>query len=193
MIEAMSSEANWIATYLRSRPIAPILEQSNEKENLIALKFMYCLNYEIEQNKLYDRMQNANSDALMMKLMEFKSFKSFLFYEYTVKQELDRFALLCTVCGLLGPYRCILSHMAINHNTHTGSKMCLYCDGIELQKHFDENSLKQCYRNYSREQNINESDRSVCKVVKEFYDLLKEISVKFSLITTRSQQFTAKR
>lgn len=189
----MSQEINRISAYLHTRPIAPILEQSDEKENLIALKVMCVLDFEMEQNHLYDRIQNAKRDTLMMQLMQFHTFQSFKFYEYNVKREIKQFALRCTACGLLGPYACILSHMAINHDLHIGLKMCLYCDRVQLQKHFDNNSLERCYRSYLREQNITENDTNVCKIVTEFYDLLKKISEKFSIITTRNHNYAAKR
>lgn len=57
----MSIEADRITEYLRTRPIAPILEQSDEKENLIALKFMYILDYETERN------QSKLNEFLMIK------------------------------------------------------------------------------------------------------------------------------
>lgn len=189
----MSREVNCIAAYLRTRPIAPILEQSDEKENLIALKVMYILDFEMDRNELYTRMENVNCDTLLMQLLRFHTFKSFKFYEYTVKRELKRLTLQCTVCGLLGPYACILSHMAINHTLHVGLKMCLYCDRVELRKHFDNNSLDRCYRNYLRERNINESDTNVCKIVSEFYDMMRRISEKFSVITVRKHNYAGKR
>lgn len=188
----MPREVNRIASYLRTRPIAPILEQSNEKENLIALKVMYILDYETERIKLYERMQSVNSNTLLTQLMQFHTFQSFKFYDYIVKRELKQYVLRCTMCGLLGPYASILSHMAINHDVHIGLKMCLFCDRVELQKHFDNNSLERCYRNYLREQLINE-ETNVCQIMTDFYDMLRKISEKFSIITIRNHNYAAKR
>lgn len=189
----MCDEAYRIIEYLQTRPIAPILEQSDEKGNIVALKFMYILDNETERSQLYDRIRNAKSASLMQQLMQFHTFKSFKFYDYNVKRGLKTFVLQCTACKLIGPYPYILSHMAINHNLHIASKMCGYCDRVELQKHFDSNTLGRCYGNYLRDRNIYDWDANVCKIVVEFYDMLKRVSDQFSIITIRSQNYAAKR
>lgn len=182
-----------IASYLRTRPIAPIFKRSNEKGNAIALKIMCILDKETERSQLYDRIQKTKSDTLMMQLMQFHTFQSFRFYDYNVKREIKQYALRCTACGLIGPYACILTHMAINHDLHIGLKMCVYCDRAELQKHFDNNSLERCYRNYLRERNINECDTVEGKIVSEFYDMLRKICEKLSIVTVRNHSYAAKR
>lgn len=188
----MSSEIDYITEYLRTRPIAPILERSVEKDNLIALKFM--LDYEMEQRKLYRRIQNINSASLlMMQLMQFHSFESFRFYDYVVKQEVNKLVLQCSSCGLIGPYASMQTHMAINHNVHIASKMCGYCNCVELREHFDNNTIGRCLVNYLNERNISEWDTNVCNIVAEFYDILRNIAEKFSIITTRRKNYAAKR
>lgn len=189
----MPTEADSIAAHLRTRPIAPILEQSNEKQNLVALKVMSVLDFEMDSIGLYSRIKTVNSDRLLMQLMQFHTFQFFKYYEYNVNREIKRLILQCTVCGLVGPYACIVSHMAINHDLHTGLKMCLYCERVELQKHFNNNSLERCYKIYLRDRNIDEVDTRVSNIVKEFYKMLWRISGKFSIITIRNQNYGAKR
>lgn len=189
----MSSEEESIAAYLRTTPIAPILEQSDENQSLIALKVMAVLDNEMNRNGLYNRIDRTNSDTLLMQLLQFHTFQSFKYYDYVLRREIKRLTLRCTVCGLFGPFTCILSHMAINHDSHIGLKMCLYCDRVEMQKHFENHSLDRCYVKYLREQNITASEKIVCEIVAEFYDMLRKISDKFSIITTRNQTYSAKR
>lgn len=189
----MCREMKRIAAYLRTRPIAPILALSDESRGLAALKVMFVLDYEMERSRMYERIQSADSDTLLLQLLHFHTFQSFKFYEYNVRKEMKPFALQCTACGLLGPYAYILSHMAINHNLHIGLKMCLYCDRVELQKHFDNNTLDRCYRTYLRDRNITEWHTNVCKIVTEFYDFLKKIAERFSTVTIRSNNYAAKR
>lgn len=193
MFVTMSREINHIAAYLRTRPIAPVLAQSNESEGLRALKVMLVLDHEMERIHMYERIQSANSETLLMQLMLFHTFQSFKFYDYNVRKEIKTFALQCTACGLLGPCAYILSHMAINHNLHIGLKMCSYCDRVELQKHLENKTLDRCYRNYLRDRNIIEWDTNVCKIVAEFYEWLKKFAEKISNVTTRHQNYAAKR
>lgn len=106
----MSSEIHRIAAYLRTRPIAPILAQSNEKQSLVALKFMVILDHETERNQLYQRMRMVNSTSLMLQLMQFHKFESFKFYDYAIKRnEIVCFAMHgvwadCTVCMHFGAH-----------------------------------------------------------------------------------------
>lgn len=190
----MSEEVNRLTAYLQKRPIAPILAQSDEKQNLTALKFMVILDHETERNQLYTRMRMVNSTSLMLQLMQFHKFESFTFYDYSrIRREMKTFVLQCSACGLIASYACIMVHMAVNHNLHMGSKMCGYCDRAEIQKHIDNNTLDRCCGNYLRERNITKWDTTVCKIVAEFYDMLKIISEKFSVVTFRNHNYAAKR
>lgn len=180
-----------IAAHLRGRPIARIFEKSNEKDNAIALKLMCILDFQMEQLNLYTEIQSTNPKLLGL-LLQFSSFASFRYYDYAVKKEFGPRILRCKFCNLVGPYASILSHMAINHNTHVGMKFCLYCNRVELEKHFDENSLDQCYQNYYQRNEWHdfECGTKVLGIVVKFFGMLKRLSKKLEIYSMRQKQYT---
>lgn len=90
MAEKMASEMakfdveiHRISNHLKNQPIAGIFKNSNEKDNIVALKFMAVVDFHIQRNewKLYDRINNS-SPKLMSQLLQFRSYETFTYYEY---------------------------------------------------------------------------------------------------------------
>lgn len=180
-----------IAEHLRGRPIAIVFEQSHEKDNIIALKLMCILDFQMELLDLYSKIQSSNPKLLGL-LLRFSSFASFKYYDYAVKKEIGPRILRCKFCDLVGQYAHILSHMAINHNTNVGMKICVYCNRVELEKHFVENSLDQCYQKYLQQNEWHdyECNENVLDMVINFFGMLKRLSKKFEIYSMRQKQYT---
>lgn len=170
-----------IAQHLRKGPFASIFEQSSEKDDHNALKFMCIVDYNAQRLDLYTRMLSADR-KLLAQLMHFRSYGSFRYYDYQVGQEIGNRVLKCKFCELIGPYGCILTHMAINHNEHMPLKTCTYCNAIDLKKHFRDDSLHQCFVNYLRSNDI-EVNETVFSIITEFYAMLEELSDKLAIKT----------
>lgn len=179
-----------IAQHLKKGLFAPIFEQSAEKTDPVALKMMCVVDYNVQCWNLYHRMQ-AVGPKLMRQLMQFRSYGTFKYYDYLVGSDIEKFVLKCKFCDLIGPYGYILTHMAINHDTHIGLKLCVYCKRIDLKQHFVNNSLDDCYAEYIRNNDI-EMDEDVCDIVTAFYDTLKGLAAKFKIKTLRNYGFTGK-
>lgn len=177
-----------IAQHLQKGPFAPIFDQSSEKDDHVALKFMCIVDYKTQRWDLYNRIKD--NPKLLGQLMQFRSYGRFKYYDYQAGHEMGKRVLKCKFCELIGPYGCILSHMAINHNTHIGVKVCNYCNRIDLRKHYDDNSLQQCYGNYLQQHDI-QWNESVCLIVSDFYAMLKTLSQKFKINTVRNHVFAA--
>lgn len=179
-------EFNYEATaqHLQKGPFAPIFDQSNEKGDHVALKLMCIIDYNAQRLDLYSRMQSAHP-KLLAHLMQFHSFGTFKYYDYQTGNELGIRVLKCKFCDLTGPYGRILTHMAINHNEHVRLKTCAYCNRTDLKKHFADDSLHQCFASYLRN-NCCEWDEKICKIVTDFYDMLKELADKFKIKAVRS-------
>lgn len=173
-----------IAVHLRKGPFASIFEQSNEKDDHVALKLMCIVDYNVKRWGLYKHMQDTNP-RLLAQLMQFQSYGKFKFYDYQVGHEIGKRVLQCKFCDLIGPYGYIFTHMAINHNDHSPLKTCAYCNRIDLKKHFGDDSLHPCFANYLRTNAI-EWNENVCNIVTNFYDMLKELANKFKIITIRT-------
>lgn len=180
-IEEFNTEAT--AAHLQKGPFASIFEYSNEKTNPIALKLMCIIDYNTQRMELYQRMLAADP-KLLTQLMQFHSYGLFKYYDYQVDQVIGKHVLKCKFCELIGPYRCIATHLAINHDTHIELTRCAYCNRIELKKHFGEDLLHKCYAKYLQ-QNAIQLDETVCSIVSDFYGMLKEIAVKFKISTDR--------
>lgn len=180
-----------IAAHLRGRPFAEIFEQSHEKDNVIALKLMCILDFQMEQLNLYTKIQ-ATKPKLLGLLLQFSSFASFKYYDYAVKKEIGARVVRCKFCDLVGPYANILTHMAINHNTHVGMKMCLYCNRVELENHFTEKSLDPCYQKYLRQNETNDGkfNPKVLEIVTGFFAMLKKLSKTLDIHSVRQKQYT---
>lgn len=177
------------AQHLQKGPFAPIFEQSDEKDNPIALKLMCIVDYYAQRWDLYTSIQGSNSLKLLQQLMQFRSYGSFKYYDYPAS--MGKRVLQCKFCDLTASYGLILTHMAINHNAHIGMTMCNYCNSTELKRHFDQNSMGECYANYIQRNGI-EVNETVCKIVVDFYAMLKKISDKFKITTVRNNTFTGK-
>lgn len=179
-----------VAKHLQTSPFASIFEQSNEKDDAVALKLMCIVNFETQRHSLYPRIQEA-SPKLLAQLMQFHSYGTFKYYDYQVGGEIGKRVLKCKFCELIGPYGLILTHMAINHNAHIGLKKCAYCNRVVLKRHFADASIEQCYARYLRNNHI-EMDAGTMKVYKiviKFYDMLKDLSIKFAISTIRNHGF----
>lgn len=179
-----------IVRHLRGRPIACIFEQSHEKDNLIALKLMCILDSEMDRLNLYAEI-NATNPKLLGLLLRCTSFATFKYFDYAVKKEIGPRILRCKFCELVGPYACILSHMTISHNTHVGVKVCAYCNRCELQKHFEENTLDECYQRYIQQNEWHEFECNVgaLNIVIKFFEMLKRLSKKFEVYSIRQKSY----
>lgn len=189
-MEAAVDEVARLNAYLRGRPFARIFEQCYEKDDIVALKFMCILDHEMDRLNLYADI-NATNPKMLALLMQFRSFAAFRYYEYNVRKDIGARILRCKFCALIAPYAYIFTHMAINHNTHIGLKLCAYCNRTELDTHFDENSLEQCYHSYLRriECHSHESNINVHVVVTKYFKLLKALAQNFDVHTVRHKQF----
>lgn len=189
-MEAAKDEIARITAYLRGRPIARIFEQCHEKDNIIALKLLCILDHEMNRLNLYSEI-NASNPKLLALLMQFSSFAAFRYYEYAVRKDIGARILRCKFCNLVAPYAYVLAHMAINHNTHVGLKICAYCNRVELNKHFDDKSLEQCYHKYiqQNEWHNHEWNVTVRDIVTKYYQLLKALARSFDVYTVRHKQF----
>lgn len=179
-----------VAQHLKKGSFAPIFEQSNEKNDAVALKLMCIVDFETQRHDLYPRMQKP-SPKLLPQLMQFHSYGTFKYYDYQVGVRIGKRVLKCKFCDLIGPYGLILTHMAINHNAHIGLKRCVYCNRNDLKEHFADETMEHCYASYLQRHDI-EVDRGTMKsytIVKKFYDMLKELSVKFGISTFRNYGF----
>lgn len=178
-----------LKTHLNDRFIAPIFDclNYNEKNDETALKFMCVIDYEMEKMNLYGQIDQTKK-FLLYQLLKFYSYKSFTYYDYGHNEHLSGKNLKCRLetCQFFGPYTLMLTHMAINHNLHVGSKECQYCCEIDLKKHFEDNTLEGCYQKYLLKQHITQSSIQVTpKYVTQFYEVLKKFSRKMDIFTSR--------
>lgn len=183
-----------IATHLRGRPIAEIFEECSEENNIFALKFLCILDFELSRLGLYTKINaiKLTHPKTLKLLMRFHTFASFNYYDYAVKKKaIGSRILQCKFCPLVAPYAFILTHMAINHNAHIGMKMCVYCNSVELEQHFADNTLEQCYQNYMQKIDGHdfEWNDNVSEIVLNFFGMLKKLSKKFGICSFRRKQF----
>ncbi|XP_031622385.1 uncharacterized protein LOC116340201 isoform X2 [Contarinia nasturtii] len=177
-----------ISIHLSKRPIAVVMEQSNEKTNLVALQLMCIIDYYMEERRLYDRIVKTECPKLLLQLMKFFTFVSFKYYDYRASRKIGNQILRCKFCALIGHYTCILSHMAINHNAHIGLKQCAYCYREELKTHFDDCTFDTCYETYMRKHHVHKND-NIIEIVATFYGLIKEIAEKLNQCTVRNHAY----
>lgn len=174
--------------HLKGRPIAPILETSNEKFNSRALKMMCVLDHELEQSGLY--LEMATMPKLKLQLLNIHSFASFKYFKYTLMKEakIDNKILKCKQCEVIGPYLIVLEHMAINHDFHASAQLCMWCEKVSYQTHSNtSNSSDQCYENYLRKQQFSSIEYPA--VIVSFYNLLDRMAKKLHARTTRREDF----
>lgn len=179
-----------LTIHLQQKPIATILENCSEKNNLTALRFMCIVDYHTRERNLYMRIGASSHPKLLAQLLQFRQFETFKFYDYRVNTKIGKRVLKCKYCELIGPYGCILTHMTINHNVHIGLKKCVFCNHEELRTHIAQNTLNRCYNDYILRHNI-EINKIVCGIVDDFYNMLKKISEKLSISTIRNQGYAA--
>lgn len=189
MAQSAIDAAN-ITEHLMKRPIAAILEQCVEKDDFKALQFMCIVDYYAEKRNLYSRIGGSSCPKLLSLLFQFRHFEKFKYFDYPINRKMKWYVLQCKFCELTGPYRCILTHMAINHNVHIGLKMCAYCNKKELKEHFADNSLEQCYNEYFQRHHI-VIDEKMWEIVADFYDMMKQLSRKLKIVTHRYSGFFA--
>lgn len=178
--------------HLSKRPIAPVFKnlKEHEKSDEIAQKFMCIVDYELNKNDLYARLNQTNSPKLLHELLGFHSYKSFTYYEYVSGSFLEGKFLQCKFdqCEFIGPYLLTLTHMAINHNTDVGSTICEYCNDQDLREHFLEDTFDECYQNYLDNKHISDGvieENTVHQIILDFYNMLKECSKKLEVYTKR--------
>lgn len=176
-----------LAEHLAKRPIAPIFEKSNEKNNEVALKFMCLVDFYAAERKLYDAINQH--PKLLSQLMQFHSYGSFIYYNYQLNRGVGDCLLQCKFCELTGPIGCIMVHMAINHNAHIGVKMCVYCNREELNAHIHDGTLIKCYKSYMDRYGIVASNIKTSKILINFYRLVKSLADTLGVMITRSDTF----
>lgn len=172
--------------YLSNRRIAPILHNSTEKDDLIALKLMCIIDYYTEQGKLYSNIERE--PKLLTQLMQFKSYGSFTYYDCIVDRVNGECLLQCEFCEFIGSYALVLTHMAINHNAHISNKMCAYCKRKDVVTH-SENTLQNCYENYLKKHSLR-VDGVKTEITFEFFKILKNIAKRLKVIIIRNDFFT---
>lgn len=177
----------------KRRPFATVFDQlpTVEKDDPVAVKFMFVVDYNVQQCDLYNRIAAAANSKLLTQLMLFHSYGKFKNYEYQVGQKIRKRLLKCKFCELIGLYGCILTHMAISHDAHISLKTCAYCNRVDLRTHFNDDSLEQCYAHYLDCNSI-EVDELVCSIVTDFYAMLRTLAINFSINTQRNYNFTGK-
>lgn len=163
-----------IAQHLEKQMIAPIFRDSDEKNNLIALKLMCVVDYHVSHNNLYNRIKmQTEYPKLLKELLSFRSFGSFAYYNYQMnKSKFGKMVFKCKWCELVGNVEFIFTHMAINHNAHISVNGCVYCDRRE---HANETEFLKCYTEYLQKHSVT-FDENVTKVVADFYEMLKKLS-----------------
>lgn len=178
--------------YLKSQPIAPVFEalQDDEKNNEIALKFMFIVNYMGLQTGLYQRIYGSNQPKLLHQLLGFHSYKLFTYYQYVSSGTFLGKDLQCKIggCQFFGPYMTTLTHMAVNHDKHSSSKMCAYCCRIKLKAHFDDDSFQRCYEKYLQRDDILDMGTEATamdEIVTNFYKNLKICAESVGVCCTR--------
>ncbi|XP_037033656.1 uncharacterized protein LOC119072517 isoform X1 [Bradysia coprophila] len=175
-----------LTKYLQNLPIYPIFENCSEKDNFTALQFMYIVDFHANYYiKLYDRIKGVQQPKLLGQLLQFRQFEKFRYFHYSVAKQYGNSVLQCRYCPLVGPCGCILSHMAINHNVHTGLKHCVFCNG---ETHVTSNSLFECYKNYIQRNDI-EIDEKVCEIVAIFYDMMRKLSRALNICVERRKGY----
>lgn len=175
-----------LRAHLVKRPIAAIFENSNEKNDETALKFMCLVDYYVAEHKFYDEF--VKYPKLMAQLLRFHSYSSFVFYSYPAIRTISGHLLQCKFCELTGPYSHILTHMAINHNAHIGLKTCAYCNRSQLIEHMQNGTFNTCYQHYMTTHGIDPNAVNV-EIVNNFYKLLKNISSALDVLIFRTEAF----
>lgn len=182
----MNSKLN---EHLQKRDIAPILAQSTEKEDEVALKIMCIIDHALIKRDFYSQMKAE--PKLIHQLIGFKSYSAFNYWKYLKPQKFPSdYVLECWKCKLVGPYYLILSHMAATHNTHVGSNKCLYCKKVDTKVHFEDNTLQRCYEDYLTKNAIENTNYP--DVIVKFYDMLQELAKILGVLHTRTEAYTAK-
>lgn len=178
-----------VLDHLQSRPIAIVSNVLTENGNSSALKLICVLDYELEMTKLYTEI--AAIPNLSEQLLKFHSFAKFKYFSYKLPKYLFGNKLLrCKFCRLVGPYVTMLEHMAISHNWHADTKLCMWCEKTKFKVHVSQNTLNQCYGLYEENQQL---DNIKCpKVIKTFYDLLKKLAKRLHVKISRSDTFRSK-
>lgn len=169
--------------HLRGRPIAPIVNASEEKDDGIALKMMCIVDFTLESSGFYQKMKSM--PKLMGQLLNFHSFAAFKYIKYVKETTVIDKALQCKFCELIGPYTLVLEHMVINHGYNASAVKCMFCNDANLQDHNDSGTLHGCYENYKAKF----SNLLISDVIVEFYDLLKKLAKQLNVQCSRNKQF----
>lgn len=174
--------------HLRNRDIAPILAQSTENDDEMALKMMCIIDHALLKRGFYSQI--IAEPKLIHQLLGFKSFSSFNYWKYIKPLKFpDDYVLECWNCKLVGPYYLILSHMATTHNTHVGSKTCLYCKNVDTKAHIEDSTLQRCYHEYLTKNAIDNT--TYPEFIVKFYDMLQELAKILRVLHTRTEVYTA--
>lgn len=180
-----------ILSYLSRRPIAPIVEKSNEKNNVRALQLMCIVDHHMGQRKMYDRF--AGHPKMLTQLLQFHSFVSFKYYDYRANSKMFQKLMQCKFCELIGPCTLILTHMSMNHNTHIGLKTCIFCNRTDFADHLKTNTgLDDCYHEYKTKYNEIEElskDHNLLNAIVDFYEMLNAISSRLNVCILRTHGF----
>lgn len=194
-MERASGDREFLKNHLLNRPIAPIFEHCKEKDDLSALRMMCIVDFHTESTSLYSRIRESKNKKLLKQLLQFSHYENFRCYDYRIHSQLNQKALQCKFCELIGCYPHILTHMAINHDTHIGSKICAYCNRCELKAHIDDDSLLDCYKTYLEihkieihQIEINEEP----KIVTDFYHMLINLCTKMGICVHRNIGFVGR-
>ncbi|XP_031622453.1 uncharacterized protein LOC116340226 [Contarinia nasturtii] len=183
-------DKNKLQTYLSNRPIGPIFHNSKEKDDLEALKLMCVLDYYATNRKLYPIIMAQ--PKLLQHLMQLNSYSSFQYYNCQVNHAIGERQFQCAFCELLGPYALIMTHMAINHDSHMSLKMCAYCKRESVVDHNANGTLEVCYNQYLKKYGIDLANDEKLKIVTDFYKLLKDLAESLNVVIQRVEHFTGR-
>lgn len=180
-----------IVKHLMTRPIAPIVMSSMEKEDEIALKVMIILDYYVQKCDLYGNISAVPN--LFDQLFKFKSYASFQYYKYVLDDSLKKKLLKCEFCDLLSTYEITITHMALNHDKHLNVRYCQWCKKTDLKTHKRFKDFKRCYSKYGHNKfdlkkrwRINE----YLGIIRRFYKIVSGVAKKLGVHIQRNENST---
>lgn len=180
-----------IIKHLMTRPLAPILKGSVEKDSENALKMMTVLDYYVQKYSLYKYINAVPN--LFEQLFNFKSYATFQCYKYILEESLRRKLLKCDHCDFLSTYEITITHMALNHDRHVNIRFCQWCKRTDLKTHERFNNFQDCYSEYGKS-NLDLAKgwhiNKYLSINRRFYNVVCQIAEKLGVLIQRSRNST---
>lgn len=137
------------------------------------------------------RQSQVEETSLFDQLLSIQSFGKFHYFKYKPAKNDFEFILQCTHCHLIGPYYLVLSHMALTHDIHVGSKLCQWCKKSDMNDHIVKDAVEVCYGKYLKNKNI--SCTKPPEIIGYFYTMIEHLAKKLGVCTERSATYVGKR